>query len=482
MKFSLEIIANVTGGHRAGGGPRRPLRIETDSRAVRPGAVFWALQGDTHDGHAFVANAIDSGADACVVDRQWYLEQDQLPPCPAVLVDDSLQALSDLAAWHRQRRPVRVIGITGSFGKTTTREVIHSALHPSFESLRSQKNFNNHFGVPLTLLQLRPHHEVAVVEMGASAVGEIAGLCEIATPDIGVLTGIGSAHAGDFGGIEAVARAKGELAHALPGRGLLLIPGEDARAADIARSVSCRVIRVGNTQDCNVRYSSVSIDEGGLRLIIDGGEFRIRAVGQHFARSVLFAVALAREFGLADREIARGIEQFRPVAGRCSIAMTSPWTVIDDTYNASPEAMQAAIELLGQWPTDGRRILVTGDMLALGDLAGEAHENVGISAASARIDHVLSVGDFAESVASGARQAGVDPDCVSAFECADTLGDRLTSLIQPGDTVLVKGSRAMRMEGVVNRLAKQAAVSVDDDALQASDANPQSDVATNHTV
>lgn len=458
MKFPLDVIATVTDGVRTGSGvPRRPLRIVTDSRSAVPGTVFWALQGETQDGHGFVSDALDTGADACVVDRQWYLEQERLPSCPAVLVDDSLRALSALAAWHRQRRPVQVVGITGSFGKTTTREMIHAALQPSFESLRSPKNFNNQFGVPLTLLQLRPHHEVAVVELGASAVGEIARLCDIATPDIGILTGIGSAHAGEFGGLDAVAQAKGELAQSLPGRGLLLVPGDDARAVEISRTASCRVLRVGSTTGNSVRSSSISMTDSGLTVVIDGSRFRIRAVGQHFVRSVLFAVALSREFGLADQEIARGLEQFRPVAGRCSVAMTSPWTVIDDTYNASPEAMQAAIALLGQLPTEGRRILVSGDMLELGDLSQEAHEDIGVAATDGRIDHVLAAGEFAAAVASGARQAGFDPNAVSAFESIDPLGERLSSLIQPGDVVLVKGSRSMRMERVVEQLVRLAA-------------------------
>jgi UDP-N-acetylmuramoyl-tripeptide--D-alanyl-D-alanine ligase len=456
MKFPLDVIATVTdGAHTGVDGPRRPLRIVTDSRAASPGTVFWALPGETHDGHDFVSQAVSAGADACIVDRQWYLEQDQLPTCPGVLVDDSLQALGDLAAWHRQRRPVRVIGITGSFGKTSTREMIHAALGPSFESLRSPKNYNNQFGVPLTLLQLRPHHEIAVVELGASAVGEVARLCEIAAPDVGVLTGIGAAHAGDFGGIEAIAQAKGELAHALPGRGLLLVPGEDERAIAIARTVSCRVLRVGTGIHNDVRCSSVSMGSDGLTAVINGSRFQVQAFGQHFARSVLFAVALGREFGLADREIARGLEQFRPVAGRCTVSSTTPWTVVDDTYNASPEAMQAAIELLAQWPTNGRRILVTGDMLALGDIASEAHENVGIAAAEAGIDFILSCGGFATAVVSGATQAGFDPEHVSGFPVVEALIQKLESMLQPNDVVLVKGSRSTHMERVIERIVKR---------------------------
>ncbi len=458
MKFPLDVIATVTDGAHAGAdGPRRPLRIVTDSRAASPGTVFWALPGETHDGHDFVSQAVSAGTEACIVDRQWYLEQGQLPTCPGVLVDDSLRALADLAAWHRQRRPVRVIGITGSYGKTSTREMVHAALSPSFESLRSQKNYNNQFGVPLTLLQLRPHHEIAVVELGASAIGEIAGLCEIAAPDVGILTGIGAAHAGDFGGIEAVAQAKGELARALPGRGLLLVPGEDERAVAIARAVSCRVVRVGTGKHNDVRCSSVSMGGDGLTAVINGSRFQVQAFGQHFARSVLFAVALGREFGLADREIARGLEQFRPVTGRCTVSTTTPWTVIDDTYNASPEAMQAAIDLLAQWPTNGRRILVTGDMLALGEIASEAHENVGIAAAAAGIDFVMSCGEFADPVVSGATQAGFDPDHTSAFPDVEALIQKLESMLQPGDVVLVKGSRATRMERVIEQIVKRSA-------------------------
>ena len=464
MEFTLNEIVAVTGGV-----PRntdelnvafdQPLRIRTDSREVVADSVFWALRGDTHNGHDFVPSVADV-ATCCVVERRWLRKLREPIATPIIAVDDSLAALGQLAAWNRQRGPLQVVGVTGSFGKTTTREMIHTVLSSRFCSHRSPRNFNNHYGVPLTLLGINSQTEVAVVELGASARGEITRLCEIATPDIGVITGIGLAHAADFGGPEHVVTAKGELAAALPGRGVLFLWGDDPKANELAARASCRVVRAGLGPYNDLRADSVIQKADSLEVTLDQTTLRVPLIGRHFARSILLSAAVGREFGIPLNEIADALASFQPVKGRGTVERIGDWTVIDDSYNASPEAMQAAIALLGSFDTGSQRILITGDMLALGDLSAVSHEEAGISAAAAGIDHVLSVGQFAPDIIRGARATGLDILRAQTFETHTDLTDHLAKILSPNDVLLVKGSRATQMENVITWLRQHAAANL----------------------
>lgn len=465
MEFSLDEIVAATGGKlvRDDGPGDLPLRIVTDSRDVTSDCLYWALHGDTHDGHSFVESAIDNGAVACVVSSAWS-NQAGVAFCGTVVeVDNPLQALADLAAWNRSRWPVHVIGVTGSFGKTTTREMLHAVLSGKFETLRSSKNFNNQIGVPLTLLQLGLHHEIAIVELGASACGEIRRLAEIARPDSGIITGTGFAHAAQFGGYKAVVRAKGELAEAIPGRGLLLLCGDEESAGTLASRATCKVTNVGTGTDRETGNELIATDivQSGEQLLvtIDGTDFEVTAAGRHFARSVLFCVAMARHFGMSDEEIQHGLRNFVPVAGRCEIRQLSTCTIIDDCYNSSPEAMQAAIAVLAGRVTRGKRILITGDMLLLGEHSATCHHDIGVSAAASGIDHVLAFGRFAGDVVAGAVEAGFDPDRATAHVKLVTLCSTLNSVLADGDVILIKGSRATHMERVVEWLESRSATS-----------------------
>ena len=465
MEFSLNEIAKATGGTTVGaeGTTDRPLRVVTDSREAAADTIFWALHGPTHDGHEFIDAAFKNGAAACVVSSNWLNHEDRESKESFIQVTDTLQALADLAAWNRQRWPVRVIGITGSFGKTTTREIVHAVLSQKFKSLRSPKNFNNQFGVPLTLLQLGPHHDVAVVELGASACGEIRRLAQIAQPEVGIITGTGLAHAAQFGGQKAVVRAKGELAEAIPGRGLLLLCGDEESAAVHADRADCRIIRVGTNaakESINDLIATEVVQAGEqLQVTIDESVFKVTASGRHFARSVLFAVGVARDFGMNDEEIQLGLNQFEPVSGRCEIRQFANCTVIDDCYNSSPEAMQAAIGVLAGRETSGQRILITGDMLLLGEHAADCHRDIGVTAAASGIDHVLALGQFAQNAVAGAVEAGFDPERAIAHAKLDDLLEQLSTVLSAGDTILVKGSRATHMERVVDWLKAQSASS-----------------------
>jgi UDP-N-acetylmuramoyl-tripeptide--D-alanyl-D-alanine ligase len=474
MEFSLNQITTATGGTlvRPDGHAGQPLRVVTDSREATHDTVFWALHGDAHDGHSFIETAIANGAVACVVSTAWVSQEDghaSAISTPTVEVTDTLQALADLAAWNRGRWPVHVIGVTGSFGKTTTREMLHAVLSQKFKTLSSPKNFNNQFGVPLTLLQLGAHHEVAVVELGASACGEIRRLAQIAQPDSGIITGTGFAHAAQFGGHQAVVRAKGELAEAIPGRGLLLLCGDERSAKSHADRAACRVVRVGtgtgtghdnDTGDGSVNdlFASSVVQAGEkLQVTIDDTVFDVTAAGRHFARSLLFAVATARDLGMTDDEIQLGLNNFAPVAGRCEIRQISTYTIIDDSYNSSPEAMQAAIAVLAGHETSGQRILISGDMLLLGEHASPCHRDVGVTAAASGIDYIFAMGRFASDVVAGAVKAGFDPERATAHVKLDGLLEKLNTILKDGDAILVKGSRATRMERVVEWLDSRSA-------------------------
>lgn len=480
MEFSLNQIAKATGGTiiEADDLADRPLRIVTDSREVTSDTIFCALHGTAHDGHDFVETARANGAAACLVSSTWASQENREDLGPIIEVSDTLQALADLAAWNRQRWPVRVIGITGSFGKTTTREMIHAVLSQKFETLRSPKNFNNQFGVPLTLLQLGAHHEVAIVELGASACGEIRRLADIAQPDTGIITGTGFAHAAQFGGHKAVIRAKGELAEAIPGRGLLLLCGDEESAAEHSERATCRIIRVGTgagKESVNDLIASKVVQIGEqLQVTIDESVFEVTASGRHFARSVLFAVAVARDLGMSDDEVQLGLNTFSPVAGRCEIHQLTDCTVIDDCYNSSPEAMQAAIAVLAGRETSGQRILITGDMLLLGEHASSCHREIGVTAAASGIDHIFALGRFTDDVVDGAVESGFDPERATGFIKLDDLLKQLLTVKQDGDVILVKGSRATHMERVVDWLQTQSTETAKTDQIVSREASPES--------
>lgn len=426
-------------------------RIETDSRKVRRGDLFWALRGPRHDGHDFIGHARSRGAAVCVA------EAGRIPQSvPAVVVADTLTALWDFTAWHRRRLETLLIGVTGSVGKTTTRNMLFAVLAARFRGVQSPGNFNNHWGVPLSLLAVAPDHEFAVIELGASRLGEIDRLARLVQPEVGVLTAIGPAHLDEFGSIDCICRAKAELLAALPESGFAVVNGDDERARQIARQASCRVLLAGSRVNNDVVARGVQIDGECLRFQVDRSKFTVRAAGRHFLTSAVIAVAVAREVGMHDAEIAAGLQTFRPVTGRCQVLAIGPWTVIDDSYNANPASMRAACELLRDWQGGNQRVLISGDMLALGEHAEQYHAEFGADAARIGIDRLAAVGAQAALVARSAKLAGMDAGCLGACRDFDTLAVLLDCWLQPGDVVLIKGSRAMHMEQVVGQLRQLA--------------------------
>ena len=439
-------------------------RVEIDSRRIQPGDFFWALSGEHHDGHDFLAEARSRGASAAIVRRDklaqaqqvWNAAAVQPVVAPLIAVDDTLTALADFAGWHRSQHDSLVIGVTGSFGKTTTREMIYSVLAAARSGIRSLKNYNNHIGLPLSLLELNDEHEFAVLEMGASAVGEIAALADIARPQVGVITGIGLAHVEGFGSPQRIEQAKGELLEALPRDGLAVLPGDDPVTRRMASRTDSRVLFVGEQDGNHVQAKNVRVENQRLWWEVGGEKYSVPAVGRHFVPAALTALAIAREFGLSHSDVAGGLEQFQPAPGRCEVHHVGPWTVIDDSYNANPHSMKAACETLSNWRGAHKKLLVTGDMLELGEHAEQSHYELGQAAAAAQVDGLLIFGQYAERVARGARDGGLP---CSRLAVCDHFEDVLTVLehvLEPQDVVLIKGSRGMRLERVLHWLRERS--------------------------
>ncbi|WP_437188065.1 UDP-N-acetylmuramoyl-tripeptide--D-alanyl-D-alanine ligase [Planctomicrobium sp. SH668] len=430
------------------------LRIETDSRKIQRGDLFWALEGTKHDGHKFVMQAFQNGAVVAIVES----EKNKDLNGPVIQVENTLLGLWQLALWIRRQTEALVIGVTGSVGKTTTRRMISSVLSNRFSGIESPQNFNNKFGVPLSLLQLEPHHEYAVLELGASRVGDISALCEIAEPEVGVISAVGPAHLDEFGSLEAIVRTKGELLEVLPSSGFAVLNGDDRLVRQMSDRASCPVIFVGERDRNDLQATNIEHFANLISFSVGNDRFEVSATGRHHLYSALIAVAVGRQLDLSSGEIQAGLRQFVPAPGRCQTVPIGNWTVIDDTYNASPLSMSAACMVLRDWPTDGKRILVTGDMLSLGEWSQDFHRLFGQEAARSKLNRLIAVGSQAAIVAGSARKNGMDAGCLGVARDHDLAMLLLDCWLEPGDVVLVKGSRGMRMEAIIqglHRLAQQ---------------------------
>ncbi len=427
-------------------------RVTIDSREIRPGDLFWSLRGERHDGHTFAPQAIASGAIAAVVDRQ---HANQIAG-PRLVVENTQTALAHLAGWYRKQSEALVIGVTGSVGKTTTRELIYSVLSVRHPGLRSRKNYNNEIGLPLSLLDLASEHEFAALELGAGKIGDIRSLCEIALPEAGVITRIGPAHLQSFGSLDAIYQAKGELLEALPCHGFAIVAGDDPRMRDMAGRAGCSTTFIGEGSENQLRAVDIDFQPGRLKFTVDLQRYELAAPARHYLTSALAALAVAREIGMEQADIVEGFQSFVGAPSRCQVESLGSWTLIDDSYNASPLAMEAACDCLRTWPTSGQRVLVCGDMLELGAESPHWHSELGARVARSGIDRLLTYGEHAHHTARGARSAGLPIHQIAAFREFEPLLAILDCWLADGDVVLVKGSRGMRMERVVEWMRSHA--------------------------
>jgi UDP-N-acetylmuramoyl-tripeptide--D-alanyl-D-alanine ligase len=422
-----------------------------DSRLVVPGSLFVALAGE-RDGLDFVTDAVSRGASGIIGARLLPEERWLAPaggrPVAFVTVDDSLRALQRLARWWRTRQDVEVVGITGSVGKTSTKEVVAGVLSRRFRVLKNEKNYNNEIGLPLTLLQLDGTYQKAVLEMGMYSLGEIRDLCALALPRIGVVTNVGPVHLERLGTIENIARAKSELVTALPSSGLAVLNGDDPRVRAMAGLTPAGSILYGFAEDCRVRASEVEpLGLAGVRFTLRalGRESRVTLplAGRHNVANALAGVAVGLAAGLGWEEVIEGLESLRSGLRLVVVPGRGGSTVIDDTYNASPASVLAALDLLAQLPEP--RTAILGDMLELGSYEVEGHREVGRRAAQV-VQHLVAVGPRARLIgeaasASGLTEVSYAPD-----------SDAVSYVPGAGEHILVKGSRSMFMEKVVDKL------------------------------
>jgi len=445
-------------------------RVVIDSRQAEEGSLFVALKGERQDGHDFAADACRRGAIAIIAEervRERGLEASyvhvkappSVPPPPPIcfLVDDSLAALQRLAAFWRRRHTVRVVGVTGSVGKTTTKELIYSVLSQRFRALRSEGNYNNEIGLPLTLLNLEPQHERVVLEMGMYALGEIAQLADIALPSIGVVTNVGPVHLERLGTIERIAQAKAELVEALPPDGVAVLNADDPRVREMAAKTRAQVFYYGLTPAADLWASDVeSQGLAGIRFRLHHkGEVvhaKLPLLGRHSVHAALAAAAVGLVEGETWEEIIAG---FQSPARLRLVAVSGPegTTILDDTYNASPASTIAALNLLAELP--GRRIAVLGDMLELGSFEEEGHRKVGRRAVEVA-QKLVAVGQRGRIIGQEALRCGMREEDVFFAQDNQEAIAYLRRIIAPGDFILVKGSRGMRMEEIVNALAESS--------------------------
>ncbi|MEA3408327.1 MAG: UDP-N-acetylmuramoyl-tripeptide--D-alanyl-D-alanine ligase [Chloroflexota bacterium] len=450
-----------------------------DSREAGPRSLFVALHGERTDGHLYVEDAFAAGAtvalveevtaDGATIDTLKGTAPAEVEPPVLVVVPDTLQALQRLAGARRRERPdLCVVGVTGSVGKTTTKETIAAVLAQRYETLKSSGNYNNEIGLPLTLMALKKEHECAVLEMSMYALGEIALLCDIASPQIGVVTNVGPSHLERLGSMERIAEAKAELVRALPADGLAVLNGDDRRVRLMREQTQARVLTFGLHPDSVVWADEVaSHGLGGMSFTVHVREasFRERVgafspsatshplhtsmLGFPGVMSSLAAVAVGIAQGLSWEEIEAGLEAVGPglrLVPRRGIRHT---TLLDDTYNASPESVMAALDLLAGLP--GRHLAVLGDMLELGAYEREGHHKVGRYVVDL-LDFLVTVGDGGRLIAEGAREAGFDVTRLRAASDNEEALAILEGIIEPGDAILVKGSRSMKMEMIVEGL------------------------------
>jgi UDP-N-acetylmuramoyl-tripeptide--D-alanyl-D-alanine ligase len=471
--FIVDEIREITGARVLAGGDARAARqgirrLCTDSREIGEGDLFVAIKGERMDGHDFVAAALKKGAVGALVQDDYRVPA-SLPQRPAhgparrpVLlgVPDTLRAYQMLAAHHRNRFQIPVVAVTGSNGKTTTKEMAADVLAQRWPVLRTEGNLNNRIGVPQTLFRLAPRHKAAVVEMGVDQLGQTARLCEIARPTIGLITNIGPDHLEFFGTMDVSAQAKGELLEFLPPEGNAVLNADDPYFGYLAARARCEVLSFGLSSNAQVRAERLTVGfrEGTQFLLRLPGRSKpqpvsIRVHGMHNILNALAAAAVGHVMGLGPAMIAEGLARFRPAAMRSQVLTVGGIRIINDCYNANPASMKAAIDLLLALGAGARSVAVLGDMLELGPSSPALHREIGAYLAGRGVTHLIACGELGRHLADGALGAGMAAERVAHEPDAARAGAALRALAQEGDVVLVKASRGMKMEQAVELLA-----------------------------
>jgi UDP-N-acetylmuramoyl-tripeptide--D-alanyl-D-alanine ligase len=424
--------------------------VWNDSRKVTKGDVFLAIATGNDDGHRYVRAAFRAGAAAAIVGKKAIVDCDPVDRKKLIVVDDPLRAVERAAAKYRKELDILLIGITGSSGKTTTRSFIASVLKQGFPVGETYTNWNNHIGVPLSILRFEGTEWAGVIEMGANHENEIGPLSKIAAPDIAVITNIGYAHVGLFGSLAATTRAKFEIAVGLNKKdGFLLLNGDDDRLVAASRRLGRKTVLFGTSSRCDVRPERVEFHpERGLSFILDGCEFHLPVPGRHFLYSALPAIFLGRRCGIPDERIASALAAQKPLALRGGIERKLSAAFIVDCYNANPSSMKSAIATLVEIAPPKHRVAIVGDMRELGRYSKKLHIELGVLLAESKVDRVIAVGEFAREVAAGAKKGGMPSRrIVTAMNAVDAVV-LAKKKVSKSDVVLIKGSRGIHLETV----------------------------------
>jgi UDP-N-acetylmuramoyl-tripeptide--D-alanyl-D-alanine ligase len=457
--WSISDVLEATGGQLLHEGDKAPLRgISTDSRSIKEGELFVALSGQRYDGHEFLEAAREQGAAALLVSQAFtskglpHTEEGQ----SWIAVPDTLKALGDLAAFRRRQSDVSVVAITGTNGKTTTKEMTAAVLGQSFSVLKTPGNFNNLVGLPLTLVGLDKDHEWAVLELAMNRPGEIGRLANICGPQIGVITNIGAGHLEGVKDIEGVTKAKGELLAVLGEEGTAVLNIDDQRVCSLAEQYEGRVVSFGMESSAEVWGTSVSKSQSGASFDLcwydESERVCLRVPGTGAIYNALAAAAVGYRLGISMEEVKKALEATVPLTGRMeTLRLPGGIHLINDTYNANPASMALSIDTLRSLKGNGRGILVAGDMMELGDHAEKAHRELGVLVTRTGMARLYATGEFAQALAEGATGAGMDHDKIFMGNHEEIVAN-LKTILGPGDWVLVKGSRRMAMERVVEGL------------------------------
>lgn len=434
---------------------RNVVGVSTDSRTLKRGNVFFAIRGEKFDGHEFVGKAFENGAVVAVVDESAVDNSDFFPSKPLLVVKDTTKALGQLALRHRKKFTIPFVAVAGSNGKTTTKDMLAAVLGRKFTVLKTEGNLNNHIGVPQTLFRLGRQHDIAVVEIGTNHIGEISYLCDIVQPTHGLITNIGHEHLEFFGGLKGVAEEEGALFTSLGKNGTGFVNADDPWVVRKGKKLRRKTTYGFTGRNVHVHGKFLGINEracAAFSVKMRGGkEFPIQlsVPGKHVASNALAAAAVGAMFKIPAKAVQRALKNFPSSRKRMEIHTTSGVTIIDDTYNANPGSMRAALETVKAMRCSGKKILVLADMLELGHSSEEEHRRIGTAVKNAG-DYLLTYGSLAQRIYEEA-----DVKMKFHYEQKNVLSEYLSELVSPGDIVLVKGSRGMKMEDVVTFLLER---------------------------
>lgn len=426
--------------------------VSINSREIKKGNIFCALHGENTNGHNYIKSAIENGALAAIAEKKEINENTDLKNYPLIIVDDSLEALQKAATNYGKIIKAKIFTITGSAGKTTTRNLISKVLGSSFSVTHSIKNYNNHIGLPLSILQINEKDDFAIIEMGANHVGEIAALCKIIKPNYGLITSISEAHIEGFGSIENVQKAKFELFDSVDNNGIIFINNDDLRIREYKNN-NLKKITYSIKSNADYELKIIDYDQfGRYTLEYMGKNIKLNSIGYGAAQNAAAALTVGKTLGLSTDTIIEQIENYDTPQGRGNILKLNDYFIINDTYNANPLSINLAIRSLNEMDSKGKIIMVLGDMLEMGNLSESSHKNIGTQIARSKIDYLFCYGDETINTIDSARKY----DMMNAihFDDKKSLVETLISLAKPNDIIYIKGSRGLKMETIIEELKK----------------------------